>query len=155
MIRRPPRSTLFPYTTLFRSHEHEVLVHHADPGADRVGARPPMARNPIHFDRAGIGAKHPECDAHQGRLARPVLAEQRVQRSRPHVEPRTVERDRAAEFLSDIAKRECEGRGGHNPVGAATKAHGTPNVTDKCSASARTDRKSTRLTSSPTHILHD
>src|SRR6266550_8219498 len=25
MIRRPPRSTLFPYTTLFRSH-HELLV---------------------------------------------------------------------------------------------------------------------------------
>src|SRR2546426_5653763 len=23
MIRRPPRSTLFPYTTLFRSHEQE------------------------------------------------------------------------------------------------------------------------------------
>src|SRR2546430_2069352 len=26
MIRRPPRSTLFPYTTLFRSHELEGLV---------------------------------------------------------------------------------------------------------------------------------
>src|SRR5437899_5247029 len=27
MIRRPPRSTLFPYTTLFRSvHLHEVLI---------------------------------------------------------------------------------------------------------------------------------
>src|SRR2546421_4948605 len=25
MIRRPPRSTLFPYTTLFRSHELEDL----------------------------------------------------------------------------------------------------------------------------------
>src|SRR3712207_7030219 len=24
MIRRPPRSTLFPYTTLFRSHHHEA-----------------------------------------------------------------------------------------------------------------------------------
>src|SRR3989441_1380939 len=24
MIRRPPRSTLFPYTTLFRSGQHEV-----------------------------------------------------------------------------------------------------------------------------------
>src|SRR5258706_11454553 len=24
MIRRPPRSTLFPYTTLFRSHHHSV-----------------------------------------------------------------------------------------------------------------------------------
>src|SRR2546430_9061325 len=23
MIRRPPRSTLFPYTTLFRSHDHK------------------------------------------------------------------------------------------------------------------------------------
>src|SRR2546430_14588675 len=32
MIRRPPRSTLFPYTTLFRSHEREepdeVAVRH-------------------------------------------------------------------------------------------------------------------------------
>src|SRR2546425_7928046 len=29
MIRRPPRSTLFPYTTLFRSplHERRVAVH--------------------------------------------------------------------------------------------------------------------------------
>src|SRR3712207_8503097 len=28
MIRRPPRSTLFPYTTLFRSHRLlEVLLH--------------------------------------------------------------------------------------------------------------------------------
>src|SRR3712207_1205629 len=26
MIRRPPRSTLFPYTTLFRSHRHVVLA---------------------------------------------------------------------------------------------------------------------------------
>src|SRR2546425_13329102 len=25
MIRRPPRSTLFPYTTLFRSHRHDEL----------------------------------------------------------------------------------------------------------------------------------
>src|SRR3712207_8870636 len=26
MIRRPPRSTLFPYTTLFRSPEHRVVA---------------------------------------------------------------------------------------------------------------------------------
>src|SRR2546425_8614994 len=30
MIRRPPRSTLFPYTTLFRSQGHDVA---AGPGA--------------------------------------------------------------------------------------------------------------------------
>src|SRR2546428_3791767 len=27
MIRRPPRSTLFPYTTLFRSDQHHRAVH--------------------------------------------------------------------------------------------------------------------------------
>src|SRR2546429_5229022 len=27
MIRRPPRSTLFPYTTLFRSHNDQTVVH--------------------------------------------------------------------------------------------------------------------------------
>src|SRR3712207_8476370 len=36
MIRRPPRSTLFPYTTLFRSGgggEHRRFPGRADPGA--------------------------------------------------------------------------------------------------------------------------
>src|SRR3712207_7964371 len=42
MIRRPPRSTLFPYTTLFRS---EVLQAsrdppHVPPRRERQGARP-------------------------------------------------------------------------------------------------------------------
>src|SRR3712207_7263173 len=31
MIRRPPRSTLFPYTTLFRSTEVVVAVHEGTP----------------------------------------------------------------------------------------------------------------------------
>src|SRR5690349_23095253 len=30
MIRRPPRSTLFPYTTLFRSRRHDRAVGDAD-----------------------------------------------------------------------------------------------------------------------------
>src|SRR3712207_9385044 len=34
MIRRPPRSTLFPYTTLFRSVGDDRIAH--DPGAVRV-----------------------------------------------------------------------------------------------------------------------
>src|SRR5688572_31392768 len=35
MIRRPPRSTLFPYTTLFRSLDLGALdVHHAQAEAD-------------------------------------------------------------------------------------------------------------------------
>src|SRR3712207_7746001 len=31
MIRRPPRSTLFPYTTLFRSHWYLGFLHAAAP----------------------------------------------------------------------------------------------------------------------------
>src|SRR3712207_7039231 len=36
MIRRPPRSTLFPYTTLFRSPEAERLVGAVADGVDGV-----------------------------------------------------------------------------------------------------------------------
>src|SRR2546422_2812952 len=35
MIRRPPRSTLFPYTTLFRSDVHVIVAVHADPAHDQ------------------------------------------------------------------------------------------------------------------------
>src|SRR2546426_8536247 len=43
MIRRPPRSTLFPYTTLFRSHPERAaprcVVRGPEPRAGRGGAR--------------------------------------------------------------------------------------------------------------------
>src|SRR2546427_1185489 len=46
MIRRPPRSTLFPYTTLFRSecaaqeqHREDREVHHAGEVLDRADRR--------------------------------------------------------------------------------------------------------------------
>src|SRR3712207_7473577 len=41
MIRRPPRSTLFPYTTLFRSHQADCLrrglLREAECGAQKLG----------------------------------------------------------------------------------------------------------------------
>src|SRR3712207_7032361 len=39
MIRRPPRSTLFPYTTLFRSEQRVQPVEVLDPRLDRVRGR--------------------------------------------------------------------------------------------------------------------
>src|SRR2546426_8034100 len=45
MIRRPPRSTLFPYTTLFRSHdvlEGDRLVVRVDPHDDPLVALRPQ-----------------------------------------------------------------------------------------------------------------
>src|SRR3712207_8420700 len=40
MIRRPPRSTLFPYTTLFRSGEEEVHEHGSELDVEALGAAP-------------------------------------------------------------------------------------------------------------------
>src|SRR5256884_4418476 len=53
MIRRPPRSTLFPYTTLFRSCAEErscVGRGQASPGAARTGH--PL---PQRFQQSGAG----------------------------------------------------------------------------------------------------
>src|SRR2546422_8422088 len=40
MIRRPPRSTLFPYTTLFRSDPSTTMVRHVRQGARCRGGWP-------------------------------------------------------------------------------------------------------------------
>src|SRR5690242_20981761 len=39
MIRRPPRSTLFPYTTLFRSPDEVIPYAHQDLGEKQHGRR--------------------------------------------------------------------------------------------------------------------
>src|SRR5260221_8836949 len=44
MIRRPPRSTLFPYTTLFRSDSSEALLAPVVITASQPGAGPDLWR---------------------------------------------------------------------------------------------------------------
>src|SRR2546430_10825715 len=39
MIRRPPRSTLFPYTTLFRSRANRAFLRHRGAGMRQPSAR--------------------------------------------------------------------------------------------------------------------
>src|SRR2546425_8994932 len=58
MIRRPPRSTLFPYTTLFRS----------TPGGD--------------IEQQGVAARHEQCDERRRELR--ILECGREQRSEEH-----------------------------------------------------------------------
>src|SRR2546422_7682068 len=48
MIRRPPRSTLFPYTTLFRSPHGGARVPR---GSQRKGQRPPRLRDASNLSR--------------------------------------------------------------------------------------------------------
>src|SRR5689334_23974083 len=61
MIRRPPRSTLFPYTTLFRSrvgrHPHLVVDLEADDG-------PP----PLDADRLHLADHHTRSEEHTSEL---------------------------------------------------------------------------------------
>src|SRR3712207_6893337 len=66
MIRRPPRSTLFPYTTLFRSAHHDVTEHQArervEGAAEEARLTPKELRSPhalaqaLHERRGLIGA---------------------------------------------------------------------------------------------------
>src|SRR2546425_13020226 len=54
MIRRPPRSTLFPYTTLFRSHVLDRAAHGQGVRPDRQAPRAiDRDLRPAHPGRAG------------------------------------------------------------------------------------------------------
>src|SRR3712207_8196117 len=78
MIRRPPRSTLFPYTTLFRSHQQIV---------GRV------ARAPF-FARARLGG-------HQARLGRVNHLPQQL-----NVPNGVLSRGRSEEHTSELQSRQ-------------------------------------------------
>src|SRR2546429_8420533 len=59
MIRRPPRSTLFPYTTLFRSHRgNDVLPRSRDAGRLRPTRDAPLARGAVRLHVAQRPAGH-------------------------------------------------------------------------------------------------
>src|SRR2546430_8824530 len=53
MIRRPPRSTLFPYTTLFRSRAHVVLPQWSIPM--QIGAKQVVVTGRVRWVPGPIG----------------------------------------------------------------------------------------------------
>src|SRR5260221_9032499 len=63
MIRRPPRSTLFPYTTLFRSVpltfaemiDQQIARDRSDPGHERALTGVIGIQRPVHFDKDLLG----------------------------------------------------------------------------------------------------
>src|SRR5258706_1528978 len=60
MIRRPPRSTLFPYTTLFRSHILPSTIHRVHLVADLVDGR--CVRGESQISRSGAPIKRLRLD---------------------------------------------------------------------------------------------
>src|SRR2546427_8713123 len=63
MIRRPPRSTLFPYTTLFRSRLH---VHDPRPVAGQLGLADPAA--PDHHELLVLRRRQQRSEEHTSEL---------------------------------------------------------------------------------------
>src|SRR2546425_4680159 len=90
MIRRPPRSTLFPYTTLFRSVDgrtHQVRLLGHPPAVRRHGLEDEMPPPPLGDERREI---HDERDREERR----TRAEQRGDRDAPREAREKLERQR-------------------------------------------------------------
>src|SRR5204863_2237421 len=85
MIRRPPRSTLFPYTTLFRSFGEAG-------GAEREAAQP---------ERAALVHEH-QLDAS------PAHVEEEVRRSEEHTSELQSRRDLVCRLLLEKKKKTAE-----------------------------------------------
>src|SRR5256885_3592370 len=78
MIRRPPRSTLFPYTTLFRSLAHFPLAAAAPRAHDRrepsVAAerlRRRASRQPVVSDHTAVPPAYSRSEEHTSELQSP------------------------------------------------------------------------------------
>src|SRR3712207_6965777 len=91
MIRRPPRSTLFPYTTLFRS---------ADGGALSRGPCDPYPRRPRLLVRSGgrLGQARP--------TRHPTPTVSRKQSYAANASPSKVARLRSEEHTSELQSRQ-------------------------------------------------
>src|SRR3712207_7974312 len=92
MIRRPPRSTLFPYTTLFRSDEREVA-----------------RLRPVAEDRRALGVEElgDEARHHRGVLRQRVLPRaEDVEVAQRHGLEAVDRRERSEEHTSELQSRQ-------------------------------------------------
>src|SRR2546426_9032950 len=77
MIRRPPRSTLFPYTTLFRSpssrHARDVhdALHHRHGRGERKYRDDPKQQRPLVPGSEGHGRRPERSEEHTSELQSP------------------------------------------------------------------------------------
>src|SRR2546426_3586744 len=82
MIRRPPRSTLFPYTTLFRSHP---LLPAAAPGEGRY-----VLRRAHRVEHVGSRADHGARAEQRADCRLGVIADQAAQELQPGLDRKST-----------------------------------------------------------------
>src|SRR3712207_6964499 len=68
MIRRPPRSTLFPYTTLFRSEDAALLAHAQHRQALRVAEHPVAGRRQLRRHAVDLALHAERSEEHTSEL---------------------------------------------------------------------------------------
>src|SRR5690242_21400269 len=91
MIPRPPRSTLFPYTTLFRSGREEIRREHARTQAidGRLGQRADLHL----YDRSGSRMlRRPRSEEHTSELQSHVnlVCRLLLEKKKKHTDPRSA-----------------------------------------------------------------
>src|SRR2546422_1384433 len=99
MIRRPPRSTLFPYTPLFRSmrHVHRPVAEHqpeTDPAVEIVSQRPEAHSG--YEDCRRAGPCRPRSEEHTSELQSRLhlVCRLLLEKKKPHTLPDARERRR-------------------------------------------------------------
>src|SRR5256885_9766227 len=81
MIRRPPRSTLFPYTTLFRSLQGGGIPR--QPARAHLG---PAAFDPLHLQHAARSEEHTsELQSPCNLVCRLLLEKKKKHQLTPHI----------------------------------------------------------------------
>src|SRR5690242_21287342 len=101
MIRRPPRSTLFPYTTLFRSFERTLLILVAVT-AIRIGEALGLRWGDILWHKLQIMIRH---DWVEGRLGPP---KSRASRSEEHTSELQSHVNLVCRLLLEKKKKQCQ-----------------------------------------------
>src|SRR3989441_9412787 len=125
MIRRPPRSTLFPYTTLFRSTRT-----HADEPGEKLGA----VREQLDEPSARAGGRQEALELVERLVGVGALPEgvqeHRVEALERRAELARVRHERAP--LEDALEVVARALGGGEPRGAERHDAGPPNRATPC-----------------------
>src|SRR2546429_5809357 len=89
MIRRPPRSTLFPYTTLFRSPNRAATIPRRPLESPLLARFPPPRRNPLELSSARRARSEEHTSELQSRLhlVCRLLLEKKKTESSGHMTP--------------------------------------------------------------------
>src|SRR5260221_4641796 len=102
MIRRPPRSTLFPYTTLFRS-EGRRAKGPAEDGAQPGAIRDQVRLSSSHAEELGtrqVASRRPH--------ARPARCHREASRSEEHTSELQSHSDLVCRLLLEKKKKQAE-----------------------------------------------